>query len=169
MNRKYSKENYIELLKKIRHEITDISITTDIIVGFPGETEDDFNETIELIKEAGFDSAYTFLYSKRSGTPAAELKNQVPESIAKERFRELVKVQNKISRELNNSLLGCELDVLTEGFSKNNPDMLTGRTDTNKITNFKGDENLIGKIVKVKIEKIQTWSLEGRIVQNNDL
>ncbi|MFA6308408.1 MAG: tRNA (N6-isopentenyl adenosine(37)-C2)-methylthiotransferase MiaB [Clostridia bacterium] len=169
MNRKYSKENYVDLIKKIRLEIADISITTDIIVGFPGETEDDFNETIELIREARFDSAYTFLYSKRSGTPAAELSNQVPESVAKERFQELVKVQNKISRELNNSLLGCELDVLAEGFSKNNPDMLTGRTDTNKIMNFKGDESLVGEIVKVKIEKIQTWSLEGRIVQNNDL
>lgn len=169
MNRKYSKKQYVELAEKMRCEIPDISITTDIIVGFPGETEDDFSETIELINEVRFDSAYTFLYSKRSGTPAAELSEQVPESVVKERFQRLVKVQNKISRELNNNLLGRELDVLVEGFSKNKPDILTGRTDTNKIVNFKGIESLIGKIVRVKIEKIQTWSLEGRIIQNNDL
>ncbi len=164
MNRKIYKRAYIELAGRIKNEIPDISITTDIIIGFPGETQEDFEETIDLIKTVGFDSVYTFLYSKRTGTPAAKMEEQIPESVMKERFQRFVKVQNKISRELNDKLLGMELEVLVEGLSKNKNDMYTGRTESNKIVNFKGNANMIGKIVRVKIEKVQTWSLDGIIV-----
>ncbi len=168
MNRKYTKEQYLKLVETIRDNISDVSLTTDIIVGFPGETDEDFNETLDLIEKVRFDFAYTFIYSKRKGTPAAEISNQISETVKNERFQKLLKIQNIISRELNQKLLGTEQEILVEGLSRNNDEMLTGRTQTNKIVNFAGKQSQIGKIVKVKIEKIQTWSLEGKQIKNNE-
>jgi len=164
MNRKYTKEQYLELVDKIKNSISGAALTTDIIVGYPGETEEDFEDTLDVVRKVRFDMAYTFLYSKRTGTPAANRKDQVPEDIKKERFERLLEVQNKISREINEKLLGEEVEVLVEGVSKTNKDVYSGRTRTNKIVNFKGNEELIGKLVKVKINKVQTWSLEGTVI-----
>jgi tRNA-2-methylthio-N6-dimethylallyladenosine synthase len=168
MNRKYSKEQYLELCEKIRKKIPGISLTTDIIVGFPGETEEDFEDTIDIIKKVRFDSAYTFLYSKRTGTPAAKSVEQVAENVKKRRFERLVEVQNKISRELNDALAGTKVEVLVEGTSKNSLNTYTGRTRTNKIVNFIGNKNLIGKLIKVKIIKSKTWSLEGEVIHDTE-
>ncbi|HHV59989.1 MAG TPA: tRNA (N6-isopentenyl adenosine(37)-C2)-methylthiotransferase MiaB [Clostridiaceae bacterium] len=164
MNRKYTREKYLELVEKIRDNIPGIALTTDVIVGFPGETEEDFEHTMDVIEKVRFDSAYTFIFSKRTGTPAAKAANQVPEEIKKERFNRLLNAQNVISHEINEKLNGAVLEVLVEGASRNNPAALTGRTRTNKIVNFKGSNDLIGKLVNVKINKIQTWSLEGEII-----
>ena len=164
MNRKYSKGEYLMLADAIRAQIPDISLTTDIIVGFPGETEDDFDETLDLLEKARFDFAYTFLYSRRTGTPAANSTEQISEDVKKQRFERLVKVQNRIGKEINEKLQDTEAEVLVEGLSRNSISTLTGRTRANKIVNFKGTKELIGKLVKVRIKKIQTWSLEGELV-----
>lgn len=163
MNRKYTREHYLGLGDKLREAVPGISITTDIIVGYPGETEEDFLETLDLIERVRFDFAFTFLYSKRSGTPAARSPEQVPEEIKKRRFDRLVGVQNKISREINEGLLGKSLEVLVEGRSKNSGSTYTGRTGSNKVVNFKGSEELIGKLVSIRIEKVRTWSLVGSV------
>jgi tRNA-2-methylthio-N6-dimethylallyladenosine synthase len=168
MNRKYTKEKYLSLIEKIKKEIPDISLTTDIIVGFPGETDEDFYETIDVLEKVRYDSAYTFLYSKRTGTPAAKNPEQVSEEVKKERFEKLLEVQNRISRELNEEMLHKVEEILVEGVSKSNPHFLTGRTRTNKIVNFQGDSSMIGKMVNIKISKIQTWSLEGVLVPEGD-
>ncbi len=165
MNRKYSKEQYLELIEKVKSNIAGIALSTDIIVGFPGETEEDFNETLDVVAKARFDMAYTFLYSKRTGTPAAKNPEQVPESVKKQRFDKLLELQNTISKEINDELLGKEMEVLVEGLSKSSKTTYTGRTRENKIVNFKGSPDMVGKLVKVKIEEIQTWSLLGKIVE----
>jgi tRNA-2-methylthio-N6-dimethylallyladenosine synthase len=164
MNRVYTKEYYIDLAKRIKEIIPTISMTTDIIVGFPGETEEDFLETLDVLKKVRFNSAYTFLYSRRTGTPAAKNPEQISKEVMKERFDRLVKLQNSVSKELNDELLGHVEEVLVEGLSKNSKTTYTGRTETNKIVNFKGSQELVGKIVKVKIEKVHTWSLEGVLI-----
>ena len=161
MNRKYTKEQFITLAEKIRSIIPGITLSTDIIIGFPGETEEDFTETLDLIEKVRFDYAYTFLYSKRKGTPAAEYGDQVDEEIKKDRFNRLAECQNKIIREINESLIGTTQEVLVEGASKKNENILTGRTRANKIVNFQGETNLIGKIINVKINEANTWALHG--------
>jgi len=163
MNRKYTREQYFKLVEKIRDAIPDIAITTDIIVGYPGETEEDFGQTLDLVEKVRFDYAYTFLYSKRTGTPAAKKQDHVSEDVKKKRFDALLELQNKISKSINDRLEGKSLEVLVEGPSKNNMFMLGGRTRTNKIVNFKGDKELTGKLVNVVIEKAGTWSLEGSL------
>ena len=163
MNRKYTKEDYLNLVEKIKKNIPDISLTTDIIVGFPGETEEDFQDTLDVLEKVRFDQAYTFLYSKRTGTPAAKSLNQVPEEVKKERFQRLLEVQNKISKEINDDFLNKKVEVLVEGKSKTNEKNYTGRTRGNKIVNFEGNDQLIGKIVTVKINTVKTWSLEGTL------
>lgn len=165
MNRKYTKEKYLELAFAIKEQIPDISLTTDIIVGFPGETEADFEETLDLLEKVRFDFAYTFLYSKRTGTPAANSPDQISEAVKKQRFEKLLEVQNRISKEINEKLLNTEAEVLVEGLSRNSISTYTGRTGTNKIVNFKGSSDLVGKLVKVRIKRIQTWSLEGEVIQ----
>ncbi|MCX7710379.1 MAG: tRNA (N6-isopentenyl adenosine(37)-C2)-methylthiotransferase MiaB [Clostridia bacterium] len=164
MNRKYTKEHYLDLMKKIKEIIPEIALTTDIIVGFPGETEEDFLETLDVMQTVRYDSAYTFLYSKRTGTPAAKMESQVSEETKKERFQRLLEVQNRISKANNEELLGQVVEILVDGTSKNNPEMFTGRTRTNKIVNFKGNDELVGKLIQVRINKIQTWSLEGEVI-----
>lgn len=167
MNRKYDREHYLELVRKLRSGIPDISLTTDIIVGFPGETEEDFEQTLDMLERVRFDFAYTFLYSRRTGTPAAGSAEQVDENVKKRRFERLVAVQNRISREINDGLLGSDVEVLVEGPSRNNVSSLTGRTSTNKVVNFKGSGELTGRLVKIRIDKVQTWSLEGQICRTD--
>ena len=164
MNRGYTKEEFIELALKIKKEIPDIGITTDIIVGFPGETDEDFQDTLDVVEQVGFENAFMFMYSKRSGTPAAVLEEQVPEQVKKERLQQLMRLQNARAKEESKKYYGQTLKVLVEGPSSKNPDMLTGRTSTHKIVLFKGDEELSGKFVNVKIYETKTWTLYGELV-----
>jgi tRNA-2-methylthio-N6-dimethylallyladenosine synthase len=167
MNRAYTKGEYLSLIKKIRSKIPNIALTTDIIVGFPGETEEDFEDTLDVVEQVKFDTGFMFLYSKRTGTPAARREDQVSESVKKARFDRLLELQNRISKEINDQLFGTEQEVLVEGLSKNSKDTFTGRTRANKIVHFHGSEDMIGKLVTVKIEKIQTWSLLGSVLKYN--
>ncbi len=164
MARKYSREHYLELVRKIKAAIPNVALSTDIIVGFPGETEEQFQETLSLVEEVGYDFAYTFMYSPREGTPAAEMADSVPEEVKKDRLHRLMEVQNKISKEKNLALQDQVVEVLIEGESKNNPDVLAGRTRTGKLVHLTGDKSLIGTIVNVKITEAKTWTLWGDIV-----
>ncbi len=161
MNRKYTREKYISIVNTIKREIPNASITTDIIVGFPNETEKDFVDTLEMVKKVGFDSAFTFLYSTRKGTPAAKMENQIPDDIKRNRFKRLLDTLYPINLEKNRELVNKTYKILVEGTSKNDNSMLTGRTRTNKLVHFKGDRELIGEIVDVKINEAKTWSLTG--------
>ena len=161
MARKYTREEYLELVRKIKKAIPHASLTTDIIVGFPGETEDQFQETLSLVREVQFDSAFTFIYSPRHGTPAAQMEDNVSEQEKKERLYRLNALQNELSRMKNEAFAGQTVEVLVEGESKNNPDILAGRTRTNKLVNFKGEKSFISKRVMVHIEEPQTWTLKG--------
>jgi len=166
MNRKYTKEKYLEIIEKLRRNIPDITITTDIIVGFPGETDIDFNETIDIVKKVRFDAAYTFIYSKRSGTIASKLPEQIDEETKHKRLEELIELQNKISIEENEKLKGKILEVLVEGISKRDKNKLTGRTRTNKIVHFDGSPDLIGSLLNVKIKQTKAWTMQGEIINN---
>ncbi len=164
MNRGYTRGYYLNLIDKIKHNFPQASITTDIIVGFPGEEENDFAQTLSLVEEVGFDSAFTFKYSPRSGTPAARITEQVDEAIKKDRLQILMDVQNRIS--LNNNLLleGKNMSVLVEGPSKTSGQIFSGRTDTNKTVLFEGRQELIGDLITVRIQKAQTWILKGEVI-----
>ncbi|MGF7397139.1 tRNA-2-methylthio-N6-dimethylallyladenosine synthase [Thermohydrogenium kirishiense] len=164
MNRKYSRERYLEIINKLRDNIPGIAITTDIIVGFPGETDKDFQDTLDLVKEVRYDSAYTFIYSKRKGTPAEKMSNQVDEDIKHKRLEELINLQNIISIEKNNEMKGKVVEVLVEGTSKRDSEKLTGRTRTNKIVHFKAKPELIGKFVNVKIIDTKAWTMQGELI-----
>ncbi|WP_206459479.1 tRNA (N6-isopentenyl adenosine(37)-C2)-methylthiotransferase MiaB [Anaerovorax sp. IOR16] len=164
MNRKYTKEHYLLLIEKLRKSVPDIAITTDIIVGFPGETEEDFLETLDLVQTVQYDSAFTFLYSIRKGTPAAEYEDQIPEEIKHERFNRLVELLNDITAKINKTYEGTVQKVLVEGTSKTDKTTYTGRTDSLKVVNFKGNEEQIGTIVNVKITEGKTFSLTGEVV-----
>ncbi|MEN1759348.1 tRNA (N6-isopentenyl adenosine(37)-C2)-methylthiotransferase MiaB [Anoxynatronum sibiricum] len=161
MNRKYTRETYLDKVQKLKSKIPDIAITTDIIVGFPGETDEDFEDTLTLVKAVGYDAAFTFLYSVRTGTPAAEMKNQVADEDKMRRFNQLVAAVNEMGLANNQRIIGETLSVLVEGISKNNPDRLTGRTETHKLVNFAGRKELIGHIVPVTITDAKTFSLLG--------
>lgn len=163
MNRKYSKEEYLTLVKKLRDKMPDIAVTTDIIVGFPGETEEDFQETLNIVNEVGFDSAFTFLYSVRKGTPAEAYEDQIPEDVKHERFNRLVDAVNSISARKNAGLIGSVEKVLAEGRSKTDPDLFTGRTGGHKLVNFKSDKDVSGQIVDVQITTATTFSLTGLV------
>ncbi|WP_035290376.1 tRNA (N6-isopentenyl adenosine(37)-C2)-methylthiotransferase MiaB [Clostridium sp. KNHs214] len=164
MNRHYTKEQYLALVNKIKEKIPNAALTTDIIVGFPGETEEDFQETIDLVKEVGYDSAFTFLYSIRKGTPAAEYEDQIDEKTKHERFDRLVEVVNNTVISKNKAFEGKIVEVLVEGFSKNNEEKLMGRTRDGRLVNFEGDNQDIGKLVNVKITRSQGFSLLGEKV-----
>lgn len=161
MNRGYTRESYLLLTEKIREVFPDASITTDLIVGFPGETEHDFQSTLELVEQVRFDSSFTFTYSPRSGTPAALMNNQIDQMVKKERLRRLMNLQNKISLEINEKLKNKTVEVLVDGCSKTSNSILTGRTDTNKTVLFPGPNSLTGKFVQVRITNPQTWVLKG--------
>ena len=165
MNRGYTREQYLTLVQQIRSAVPNMVLTTDIIVGFPGETEQDFQATLDLIEEVRFDAAFTFAYSPRSGTPAAEMLHQVPEEISKDRLQRLIDAQANISRECNQRLLGSVQEILVEGPSKTDPEKLTGRTRGNKLVHFSGSTRLVGQIVSVRIREAQTWYLMGELVE----
>lgn len=166
MNRHYSKEDYYTLVEKLRAKIPNIGFTTDIMVGFPGETEEDFLETLEVVEKVQYDSAFTFLYSVRKGTPAEKMKEQVPEEVKKERFQRLLEVVNRIAAERNHAYRDRVVEVLVESVSKRDESKWTGRTRENKLVNFnKGEEDLIGKLVEVKITDPKSFSLNGVIVE----
>lgn len=164
MNRHYTRDKYLSLIKKIKSEIPDATITTDLIVGFPGETEEDFNDTIELCKEVGYSSAFTFIYSRRNHTPADKMENQVEDSVKHERFNRLVKIINEGVAKGNKEYEGKTVEVLIEGYSKNNDTMLMGRTRNGRLVNCQGEDSHIGEIVQVKIIRAQPFSLIGEIV-----
>ena len=167
MNRKYDQKRYLEIIEETKRVNPHIGLSTDIIVGFPGETDDDFKSTIDVIKKCEIDFAYTFLYSKRRGTKSAKREDQVSGEDKKIRFEELLEVQNKITLKRNLETIGKIEKVLVEGVSKTNKEVLTGRDEANKIVNFIGDLSLIGKIVNVKITKAKTWHLEGEYYECN--
>ena len=161
MNRRYTKEQYLELVRKLREAIPDISLTTDIIVGFPGETEEDFEETLDVVRQAEYDSAYTFIYSKRTGTPAANMPDQVPDDVVKERFNRLLQVVAESSAKRTGRLEGQTAEVLVEGISEQDPSMITGRLSNNLLVHFPGDESYIGKLCKVHLDQAKGFYYIG--------
>lgn len=163
MGRRYTKESYLELFHKIKDTIPNVSVSTDIIVGFPGETEEDFLDTLSLAEECKFDNAFTFIYSKRENTPASKLEDNVTLEEKEQRLYRLNEIVNKYFLENNQKLIGSIVLVLVEGKNTNGKDGLYGYTDTNKLVNFMGDESLTGKIVSIKITDAKTWSLDGEI------
>ena len=164
MNRKYTREKYLEVVERLRKAVPDIAISTDIIVGFPGETEEDFEDTLSLVRSVKYDSAFTFLYSVRQGTPAAEYEDQIPEEVKHQRFDRLVDAVNSDSAENNAAYKGRIERVLVEGVSKKNENTLTGRTEGFKLVDFEGGRELIGQMVNVEITEGKTFSLTGKIV-----
>lgn len=164
MNRRYTKEQYLELVDKLRCAIPDISLTTDIIVGFPGETEEDFEETLDVVRKVRYDSAFTFIYSKRTGTPAAAMEDQIPESVVKPRFDRLLKEVQDISREMSARLTGETLPVLVEEVNDHDAALMTGRLSNNLLVHFPGDETLIGKIVNVHLDECKGFYYMGTCV-----
>ena len=166
MNRGYTKEEFIALAKKIKEKIPDIGLTTDIIVGFPGETDEDFQDTMDVVNKVGFENAFMFMYSKRTGTPAATMEEQVDEQVKNERLQQLMRLQNMKAKEESQKYLGQTVKVLVEGPSRKNPEMLTGRSSTHKIILFKSDrKDLKGQFVNVKIYDAKTWTLYGEMVE----
>lgn len=165
MNRKYDRKRYFSLVEKLRDAVPDIAISTDIIVGFPGETEKDFEDTLDLAERVGYDSAFTFLYSMREGTPAAKSPDQIPEDIKHSRFNRLVDVINKSAASKNAGYIGSVKEVLVDGRSRNGSSAWEGRTDSFKLVNFHGRDGLEGKLVKVRITGANTFSLTGEIAQ----
>ena len=153
MNRKYDKEKYLEVAEKLRREIPDLSLTTDIIVGFPGETEEDFQETLDVVRRVRYDSAFTFIYSKRTGTPAAVMENQVPEEVIKDRFDRLLSLVQEIGREMSSRLQGKTLPVLVEHVNEQDDALVTGRLENNLVVHFPGDSSMIGKTVDVYLKE----------------
>ncbi|AJA48021.1 tRNA-2-methylthio-N(6)-dimethylallyladenosine synthase [Clostridium pasteurianum DSM 525 = ATCC 6013] len=165
MNRHYDREYYMKLIKNIKEQIPGIALSTDIIVGFPGETEEDFNDTLKLIEDVEYDSAFTFLYSPRKGTPASQMEEEmISEEVKHERFNRLVTLVNDISAKKNREYHNKIVEVLVEGTSKNDENKLMGRTRTGKLVNFEGLRENIGNLVKVKITKAQSFSLYGEEV-----
>jgi tRNA-2-methylthio-N6-dimethylallyladenosine synthase len=167
MARKYTREQYLDLVARIRRAIPDVSLTTDIIVGFPGETEEQFEDTLSLVREVQYDSAFTFIYSPREGTPAANMADDVPMEVKKERLMRLNELLADIALKKNEQLRGQVVEVLVDGQSKTNPDMLSGRTRTNKLVHFRGDRSLIGQFVQVKITEPKTYFLNGEAVASH--
>ena len=163
MNRGYSREKYLELVGMLKNKIPGIALTTDLMVGFPGESGADFQKTLNLLDEANFDQAYTFIYSARPGTGAAEMEEQLPDAEKKERLQQLLRRQNEISLQANRALVGRTVELLGEGRSKNNPAMQSGRTRTNKLVHFAAEEDFSGKLVQAEITGAYTWYLTGKM------
>jgi tRNA-2-methylthio-N6-dimethylallyladenosine synthase len=164
MNRRYTKEQYIALAEKIKAEIPGIAVTTDIIEGFPGETEAEVQDTIDVIEKVRFNGAFTFICSKRTGTPAATMENQVTEEDAKRNFNKVLEVLNPIIYELNLEKVGKTYSVLADGVSANDESFITGRLEDNSLVHFKADRSVIGNIINVKITDCKTFYLMGEIV-----
>ena len=163
MNRKYTKEQYLNLVEKMKAGIPNLTLSTDIIVGFPGETDEEFEDTLDVVKKVKFEQVYMFIYSRRVGTPGDKMENQVPEEIKHIRFEKLKKLVESQIEENNQKYIGTIQKVLVEGESKNNKEMLSGRTDSNKVVIFEGDKNLIGNMVELKIVSEHMWYLKGKL------
>jgi len=163
MNRKYTKEQYLNLVLKMKKTIPNLTLSTDIIVGFAGETEQDFEDTLDVVKQVGFEQVYMFIYSIREGTPGAKMENQIPEEIKHERFDRLKALVESQIEENNKKYLGTIQKVLIEGTSKNNENMLTGRTDSNKVVIIEEKEDLTGKLLDVEIISEHMWYLKGKV------
>ncbi len=164
MNRKYTKEQYLELAEKIKREIPNVEFSTDIIVGFPGETEEDFEDTLDVVRKINYEQIFMFIYSIRVGTPAEKMEDQVPETVKHERFERLKELYESRVEENNQKYIDTIQKVMVTGFSKNNGKTLTGRTETNKTVIFDGSEDLIGKIIDIKIISQHKWYLKGSIL-----
>ena len=163
MNRKYTKEQYLALAEKMRKEIPDILFSTDIIVGFPGETEEDFENTLDVVRKMNYEQIFMFIYSRRVGTVADKMENQIPEEIKHERFERLKKLYDENVSKNNEKFIGKVEKILVDGESKNNENMLTGRNDANKVIIFEGSKDLIGKMINVKITEEHKWYLKGEV------
>ena len=164
MNRKYTKEQYLKLVEKMKSKISNLTLSTDIIVGFPGETEEEFLDTLDVVEKVRFEQVYMFIYSRRVGTPGDKMENQIPEEIKHKRFDKLkALVESQIS-ENNQKYVGMIQKVLVEGESKNNKELLTGRTDSNKVVIFEGNKELIGQMIELEIISEHTWYLKGKII-----
>lgn len=164
MNRRYTKEQYLSLVKLMKEKIPNVVFSTDIIVGFPEESKEDFEDTLDVVRKVNFEQVFMFIYSRRVGTPADKMENQVPEEIKHERFNRLKELVESMMEENNKKYIGTTQSILVEGKSKNNPNMLTGRTDSNKVVVFEGKEELINKIVNLKIVSEHMWYLKGEII-----
>ena len=164
MNRRYTKEQYLELVDRIRAAVPDISLTTDIIVGFPGETEEDFQETLDVVRKVRYDSAFTFIYSKRSGTPAAIMEDQVPPEVVKDRFDRLLQLVQEISRQMSSRFTGTVQEVLTEEINGQDPALVTGRMSNNLLVHFPGDASMIGSYRKVRLDECKGFYYMGTLV-----
>lgn len=165
MNRKYDKEHYLALVDKLRAAIPELSLTTDLIVGYPGETEEDFEETLDVVRRVRYDSAFTFIYSKRSGTPAAKREDQVPTEVVKERFDRLLKEVQEISREMSSRLKGETVEVLVEEKNQQQEGFVTGRLSNNLLVHFKGEESLIGTLVQVYLKESRGFYYIGELAE----
>lgn len=165
MNRKYDKEQYLSLVKRIREAVPGIALTTDIIVGFPGETEEDFLETLDVVRQVGYESAFTFIYSKRTGTPAAAKEEQVPEAAVKDRFQRLLKEVQKIAAQKAEAYTGRTEPVLVEEVNEQDETLVTGRLSSNFIVHLPGTEEMIGKIVNVKLKECKGFYFYGEAVE----
>jgi tRNA-2-methylthio-N6-dimethylallyladenosine synthase len=165
MNRQYTQAQYLALVNRLRVACPDIALTTDIIVGFPGESEKQFGHTLDLVREVGFDGAFTFRYSPREGTPAAKMKDQVPDEEKRSRLARLNQLLEEVGEPLHKSYLGREVDVLVEKVNDRYPEQLTGKTSTAKTVNFIGPEDWIGRVIKVKITKIKVHTLFAESVE----
>lgn len=162
MNRKYTKEQYLELVEKMKNRIPNLTLSTDIIVGFPGETDEEFEDTLDVVNKVKFEQVYMFIYSRRVGTPGDRMENQIPEEIKHKRFDRLKALVESQIAENNQKYIGTVQKVLVEGESKNNSEMLTGRTDSNKVVIFEGDKNLINKFIDLRIVSEHMWYLKGK-------
>lgn len=163
MNRKYTKEQFLELVEKMKKRIPNVVFSTDIIVGFPGETEENFEDTLDVVRKVNFEQVYMFIYSRRVGTVADKMENQIPEEIKHQRFDKLKELYDSRVSENNQKYVGTTQKILVDGYSKNDDKILTGRTDTNKVVNFEGSEDLIGKMMNIKITEEHKWYLKGEI------
>ena len=164
MNRRYDKEKYLALAKKIRERMPDIALTTEIIVGFPGETEEDFQETLDVVRQVRYDSAFTFIYSKRTGTPAAMMEDQIPEDVVKDRFDRLLKEVQTISKEMAERFTGNEETVLVEEKNSQMDGYVTGRLGNNHVVHFEGSEELIGKLIRVRLDECRGFYYMGTML-----
>ena len=164
MNRKYTKEQYLNLVEKMKNKIPNLTLSTDIIVGFPGETDEEFEDTLDVVRKVKFEQVYMFIYSRRVGTPGDKMENQVPDEIKHKRFNRLKELVEGQIEENNKKYVGTIQKVLVEGESKNNKELLTGRTDSNKVVIFEGDKNLIGQMVDLKIISEHMWYLKGEFI-----
>ncbi len=163
MNRHYNTEHYLSIVDEVKSKIPDVTLTTDIIVGFPGETDEDFLKTVELLKTVRYDSIFSFIYSKRTGTPAEKMADVMTEEHKHENFSKMLEIQNEISLEKNKALIGSVQSVLVEGQSKTDHDKMSGRSEGGKLVHFSSDAVRPGDIVKVKIESVNTWTLSGKL------